>query len=411
MHVPHLHRRDLLRGAVALVPMVVAGRAFAAPQAGSRMLVVFLRGAYDAANVVAPTGSDFYHQARPTIALATPDPADARAPLALDAGWSLHPALRDSIYPLWQQRQVAFVPFAGTDDMSRSHFETQDTIELGQPVGGHRDYGSGFMARLAGVLGRGGAAGARPLAVTDQLPLCFRGGADPVPNLALATVGKPIDPRQARLIEAMYAGQQIGASDLGRSVAEGFEVRDTVFRTLDDEMKAASRGAVSAKGFELSARRVGTLMRSRFNLAFVDVGGWDTHVNQGGATGYLADRIGELGRGLAGFVEAIGPEAWRTTTLVVVSEFGRTFRENGDKGTDHGHGSVYWVMSGGLAGGRMAGEQVAITQASLNQNRDLPVLTDYRSLIGGLTARQFGLSGERVATLFPEARPLDLKLI
>ena len=411
MHVPHLHRRDLLRGSAALAPLVVAGRAFAAPRAGSRMLVVFLRGAYDAANIVAPTGSDFYHQSRPTIALGRPlttgAAADPKAPLALDADWSLHPALRDSIYPLWQQRQVAFVPFAGTDDLSRSHFETQDTIEMGQPVGGHRDYGSGFMARLAGTLGPVD----KPIAFTDQLPLCFRGGADPIPNLALANVGKPIDPRQAKLIEGMYAGQQVGASNLGRSVAEGFQVRDTVFRTLDEEMKAASRGAVSTKGFELSARRIGTLMRSQFNLAFVDVGGWDTHVNQGGATGYLADRIGELGRGLAGFVDAIGPEAWRTTTLVVVSEFGRTFRENGDHGTDHGHGSVYWVMSGGLSGGRMAGEQVAITAATLNQNRDLPVLTDYRSLIGGLTARQFGLSRDRVAALFPQAAPVDLRLI
>ncbi len=403
-HVPHVHRRDLLVGAAASLPFVVAGRAFAAPQAGSRLLVVFLRGAYDAANIVAPTGSDFYHQARPTIALGRPDPADPKAPVALDADWSLHPALRDSLMPLWQARQIAFVPFAGTDDMSRSHFETQDTIELGQPVGGHRDYGSGFMARLAAMLGQGD----RPIAFTDQLPLCFRGGGgDPIPNLALANVGKPIDARQAQLIAAMYQGDKA----LGPSVDKGFEVRDTVYKALSDEMQAASRGAVSAKGFELSARRIGTLMRDRFNLAFVDVGGWDTHVNQGGATGYLADRIGALGRGLAGFAEAIGPDAWRGTTVVVVSEFGRTFRENGDKGTDHGHGSVYWVMGGGLSGGRLAGEQVAISEATLNQNRDLPVLTDYRGLIGGLVQRQFGLSPARLATLFPDARPADLRLI
>lgn len=205
----------------------------------------------------------------------------------------------------------------------------------------------------------------------------------------------------------MYAGHP----DLARSVSEGFTVRDTVYKTLDQEMKAASRGAVSAKGFALSAQRIGTLMRDRFNLAFVDVGGWDTHVNQGGATGYLADRMGDLGRGLASFAQAIGPEAWRTTTVVVVSEFGRTFRENGDRGTDHGHGSIYWVMGGGVSGGRMAGEQVALSAATLNQNRDLPVLTDYRTLIGGLVQRQFGLSGDRLATLFPDTRPVDLKLV
>ncbi|WP_309730535.1 DUF1501 domain-containing protein [Sphingomonas sp. SORGH_AS_0438] len=383
--------------------MVVAGRAYAAPRAGSRLLVVFLRGAYDAANIVAPTGADFYHQARPTIGLSRPEPLDAAAPSPLDADWSLHPALRDSILPLWGLRQLAFIPFAGTDDMSRSHFETQDTIELGQPVGGHRDYGSGFMARLATILGRND----RPIAFTDQLPLCFHGGVNPVPNLALANVGKPIDACMAGLIAAMYQDDPL----LRGAVAEGFQVRDTVYQALQGEMAAASRGAVSAKGFELSARRIGTVMRDRFDLAFVDVGGWDTHVDQGGATGYLADRIAELGRGLAGFVDAIGPAAWRTTTVVVVSEFGRTFRENGDRGTDHGHGSVYWVMGGGLSGGRMAGEQVALSEATLNQQRDLPVLTDYRALIGGLVQRQFGLSEARIASLFPQVRPQDLHLI
>ena len=146
----------------------------------SRLLVVFLRGAYDAANIVAPTGSDFYHTSRPTIALDKPNPPIRTPPLPLDADWSLHPALKDSIYPLWQKKQIAFVPFVGTDDMSRSHFETQDTIELGQPIGGHRDYNSGFMARLASALGQD-----KPISFTDQLPLCFRGG-PVIPNVALA---------------------------------------------------------------------------------------------------------------------------------------------------------------------------------------------------------------------------------
>jgi uncharacterized protein (DUF1501 family) len=400
-----LRRREMLAAAATLP--VIAGRAYAAPQAGSRLLVVFLRGAYDAANIVAPTGSDFYHQARPTLGLAKPDPANPQASLALDADWSLHPALKDSLYPLWQQRQLAFVPFAGTDDLSRSHFETQDTIELGQPIAGTRDYGSGFMARLASALGNND----RPIAFTDQLPLSFRGGHAPIPNLALANVGKPIDPRQAQLIEAMYQGEKIGSNDLGQSVIEGFHVREAVFHTLDEEMKAASRGAVSAKGFALSAQRIGTLMRQQFNLAFVDVGGWDTHVNQGGATGYLADRIGELGKGLAAFVAAIGPEAWGATTVVVVSEFGRTFKENGDHGTDHGHGSVYWVLGGGVQGGRIAGPQVRLAPETLNQARDLPVLTDYRALIGGIVQRQYGLGGDRLKAVFPGVQPRDLQLV
>jgi uncharacterized protein (DUF1501 family) len=396
-----MNRRQILAAVAVAAPTLVAGRLWAAPDADHRLLLVFLRGAYDAANVVIPTSSDFYYQARPTLHIARPDPADPNAALPLEADWSLHPALKDSLYPLWQKGQIAFVPFAGPDDMSRSHFETQDTIELGQPLKGPRDYGSGFMSRLYGQL-----AGARPIAFTDQLPLTFRGGAA-VPNIGLNNVGKPgVDDRQAKLIENMYQSE-----DLGASVSQGFAVRDEVYRSISAEMVAANRGAVSAKGFELSARRMGRLMKADYTLGFVDVGGWDTHVGQGAATGYLAGRLGELGRGLAGFADELGPDVWGRTTVVVVSEFGRTFRENGDKGTDHGHGSVYWVLGGAVKGGRIVGPQAPVTQAGLNQNRDYPVLTDYRSLIGGLARRAYGLTPARLDQVFPGAQPTDLGLI
>ena len=267
------------------------------------------------------------------------------AALGLTSDWGLHPALADSIYPLWQKKQVAFVPFAGTDDTSRSHFETQDTIELGQPVQGTRNYQSGFLSRTAAAL-----SGSTPIAFTTTLPLSFR-GPKPIPNIALCFTGKPgVQGKNADLIEAMYQGQ-----DLAPAVAEGFKVQDQVYQTISAEMQAANRDAVSPKGFELSAQRIGILMKNQFNLGFVDVGGWDTHVNQGGADGYLAGRIGELGRGLAMLPATLGDE-WNNTIVIVVSEFGRTFRENGDRGTDHGHGSVYWVMGGGVSGGQIAGQ-------------------------------------------------------
>jgi len=188
-------------------------------------------------------------------------------------------------------------------------------------------------------------------------------------------------------------------------------VDSAVYRSLSAEMTAANRGAISAKGFELSARRIGRLMKTQFNLAFVDVGGWDTHVNQGNVGGYLSGRLDELGRGLAGYVDEIGPEAWRDTVVVVISEFGRTFRENGDKGTDHGHGSVYWVMGGRVRGGRVVGDHGPVTQASLNQNRDYPVLVDYRALMGGLFSRMYGMNTGRLANVFPGATPRDLGLV
>jgi uncharacterized protein (DUF1501 family) len=397
-----MNRRDLIRAFAALTPLTVAGRVWAAPATDARLLVVFLRGAYDAANVVVPVSSDFYYGSRPTLAVARPDAGNPNSALSLTTDWGLHPALRDSIFPLWAKREVAFVPFAGTsDDVTRSHFETQDTIELGQSVGGSRDYRSGFMSRLAAELTR-----VKPISFTEQLPLVFRGKSQ-IPNIGLNSVGKPgVDDRQAELIKQMYA-----QSALASAVSEGFRVRDDVYRSISQEMAAANRGAVSPRGFELSARRIGRLMREQFNLGFVDVGGWDTHVNQGAATGYLADRLGELGRALAGFSEEIGDVGWRDTVVVVISEFGRTFRENGDRGTDHGHGSVYWVMGGGINGGRVAGEQVKIDQASLFQNRDYPVLTDYRAMFAGLLQRLYGLDGASVQRIFPGVRPAELGLV
>ncbi len=391
-----MQRRQFLTSAAAAVPLLLgnAGRLYALPVSGPRLLVVFLRGAYDASNIVIPVSSDFYYAARPTLAIAR------SAALVLDNDWGLHPALKESIYPLWQKKQVAFVPFAGTDDTSRSHFETQDTIELGQPIAGTRDYRSGFLSRTAAAL-----TGTTPIAFTGTLPLSFR-GPQPIPNIALTSTGKPgVAGKNAELIQSMYQGQE-----LAPAVAEGFEVQDQVYQAISAEMQAANRDAVSPKGFELSAQRIGILMREQFNLGFVDVGGWDTHVNQGGADGYLANRIGELGRGLALLATTLGPQ-WDNTIVIVVSEFGRTFRENGDRGTDHGHGSVYWVLGGGIKGGRMAGHQVAVTQANLFQDRDWPVLNDYRSLIGGVLQKSYGLNQAQLTQIFPSAQPQDLALI
>src|SRR3984893_12109995 len=394
-----MKRRDFLKALSFAAPLTVAGRLYAAPQTKTKLLVVFLRGAYDAANVVIPVSSDFYYQSRPTLAIQRPGSASPDAAVSLDPDWGLHPALKDSLGPLWEKKHLAFLPFAGTDALTRSHFETQDAIELGQPVHGTRNYNSGFMARLATVLTR-----TKPIGYTGQLPLVFRGG-HAIPNIGIGSVGKPgVDDRQAKLIESMYAKYTLGGA-----VSEGFKVRDDVYKTV--EMAAADRGAISAQGFELSARRIGRLMRDQFNLGFVDVGGWDTHVAQGGGTGYLAGRLRELGRALAGFAQEIGPQAWNDPLVGVISEFGRTFRENSNKGTDHGHGSVYWVLGGAVKGGRMAGEQIKVDHASLFQSRDYPVLTDYRALFGGLFARAYGLDQKLMAQVFPGVTPKDLALV
>jgi uncharacterized protein (DUF1501 family) len=407
-----MQRRELLKMLAAAPLAGGVGRLMAAPAAeDAKLLVVFLRGAYDCANLLVPisgAASEFYRASRPGIAV--PMPGEANGALPLDADWGLHPALASSVMPLFQQKQATFIPFAGTDDLTRSHFETQDSIELGQSLDGRRDYRSGFLNRLAGVLGGGPLTAVSPIAFTDQLPIVLRGDAKAA-NMALGNVGRQaIDARQSEVIASMYRG-----TALAQPVAEGFAVRDEVLRAVKAEMDAASRNAMTAKGFELVARRMARLMKDRFDLGFVDVGGWDTHVGEGGGTGYLANRLEELGRGVAGFAEEMGEAAWRDTAVVVVSEFGRTFRENGNKGTDHGHGTVYWVLGGGLsaqAGGRVVGEQVALTQpAALFQNRDHPVLNEYRAVLGGLFTRMYGLSPAQLDQVFEGTAPRDLHLV
>ena len=394
-----MNRRELLRYAAATAISGASGRLFAAPTTSTRLLLVFMRGGYDCANLLVPVASDFYYASRPNIAIARPD-TGADAALALSADWGLHPSLRETVYPLFAKGQAAFIPFAGTDDLTRSHFETQDSVELGQPPGQGRNYQSGFMSRLVGVLN-----GIPAISFTDQLPIVFRGESQ-IPNLSLKSLVKPnVDARQAKLIAAMYA-----KTSLDDSVREGFAVRDEVTNAMAGEMEVANRNALTAKGFELEARRIARMMKQQFNIGFVDVGGWDTHVGEGGGKGYLANRLEEFGRGIAGFADEMGT-TWRDTIVIAVSEFGRTFRENGNRGTDHGHGSVYWVLGGGLSGGRVAGEQIAITEKTLFQNRDYPVLNEYRAVLGGIFKRGFALGPQQLDLVFPGVVGKDLGLI
>jgi uncharacterized protein (DUF1501 family) len=420
-----LSRRDLLKLAIigAAHPLLpvrgIVSKAFAAPGAAdTRFLLVFLRGGYDATNVVIPVGSDFYYESRPTIALPRPDPKNPQAALSLARPneaemWGLHPSLKDSILPLWQKGQSAFVPFAGSEDLTRSHFETQDSVESGMPIanagGPPPTYGSGFLNRLVASLdGRG-----KPVAFTDGLPTVMKGDVI-IPNVSLKGTGRPpFDERQVGLLSSMYNGTRFEPL-----ITEGFDLRKTVAEQAemiakggaDAEMQAANRSAMTARGFELEARRMAGLLKDEFNVGFIDVGGWDTHVNEGNAQGQLATLLASLGQGLAGFADQMG-SAWNRTIVVVLSEFGRTFRENGTHGTDHGHGSVYWVLGGAIQGGRIAGEQVVVAPKTLNQNRDFPVLTEYRAMLGGIFRRMYGLDTNRLERVFPNTVPVDLRLV
>jgi uncharacterized protein (DUF1501 family) len=411
-----MNRREILRtGFAALSTAGLSTRLLAADSSGPRLLLVFLRGGYDCANLLIPYSSSFYYEARPHIAIARPGApastdtvsqddvetsASTPSALALDADWALAPAVRESIGSMYSKGEVAFVPFAGTDDLSRSHFRSQDTVELGAVgTAAPRDYSSGVLGRLSAVL-----TDAAPISFTDDLPLVFKGRTG-VPNLELEESCEPIlDERQASLLSEMYEG-----NPLGSAIVDGLQLRQEVARSAQKEMREASRGAMDPTGLEAGAARMAQLMRDRYRLGFIDVGGWDTHVNEGGAQGSLATYLHNLGGGLQAFAKAMGPD-WKDTVVVVVSEFGRAFRENGNRGTDHGHGSVYWVMGGGISGGRVVGEQQRVEHDTLFQDRDFPVLNDHRAVLGGLFRRMWDLSPDQLGRVFPNVMPADLKL-
>jgi uncharacterized protein (DUF1501 family) len=243
------------------------------------------------------------------------------------------------------------------------------------------------------------------IAFTDALPLALE-GAVIAPNLSLKNIGKPpFDERQAGILRDMYGGHHLEAA-----VSNGLELRQEVALEMAEEMNAANRNAINTKGFELEAERMGRLMRDKYRIGFIDIGGWDTHVGEGAAQGPLASNLSSLGHGLQVFASSLGTE-WNNTVVVVLSEFGRTFRENGNRGTDHGHGTVYWVLGGSINGGIIAGEQQRLARGTLFQDRDYPVLNDYRAVLGGLFRAMWGLSSNQSDKIFAQVPAIDLKLV
>lgn len=394
-----MKRREFLQQMAAVAALGFTSKLYAAPPDSPRLLFVFLRGGYDSNNLLIPYGSSYYYESRPNIAIARPDATDPSSTLALNADWGLSPALRDSIAPLYARREIAFIPFAGTDNISRSHFATQDDVEKGLPENARIINHSGFLGRLSAEL-----QGSSPISFTSSLPLIFQGKAE-VPNISLMTPNKGgLNKQQAETLLRMYEGDP-----LHEAISDGLQLRQEIANEFSGEMMSSSRNAVSTRGFERQAQRIAVMMKEHYRLGFVDIGGWDTHVNQGGANGALSNKLSELGRGLVRYAETMGDE-WKNTVVIVASEFGRTFRENGNKGTDHGHGTVYWILGGSINGGQIAGSQIKINPGNLFQDRDYPVLNNYRSILAGIMQPMWGLSTNSMARIFPDAKLAKLGL-
>jgi len=400
-----MKRRDFIHsmalGASLVLP--VSRNAWAATAdtpTRQKLIVVMLRGAVDGMNVVAPVGDPNYARLRPTIGLAAA--GQEGGVLDLDGYFGMHPALAP-LLPLWQQKKLAFVHASGSPDITRSHFDAQDYMESATP--GRKSTPDGWMNRLVGML-PGEPTPTRALSIGPLMPRILSGPAPAVnlPNGAAGTRADVLDrPAVGSAFDQMYAGHE----RFGRAYQDGRSAhRDVVQASMSQEMQAADNGAPLPNGFPDDAARLAAMMRGnpKIQMAFVALGGWDTHARQGAATGQLAGRLAPLALGLATLAERLGP-LFADTTVVVMSEFGRTARENGNGGTDHGHGNAMWVLGGPVAGGKVYGDWKGVGDAALNEGRDLPVTTDFRAVLAQVAERHLRLPDKQLAQLFPALPP------
>lgn len=369
---------------------------------GKVLVCLFQRGAADALNVVVPFGDRSYYALRPNIAV--PEPGRPNGALDLDGFYALHPALAP-LKPLWDRGLLAPIHAVGSPSATRSHFDAQDYMETATPdVKGTRDGWLNRYLALQGTCESGCAHGAAPspfraVAMTAQTPRVLDGPAPTVAMNSLAEFTVRAGGADAeRRLEALYT---TGSADLVHGAgAEMFEAMK-VMRAADPQRYAPANGALyPASQFGQRLKQIAQLIKAGVGLevAFADVGGWDTHVNQGGATGQLANRLGDFARSIAAFTTDLG-DRMEDVVVLTMSEFGRTVRQNGTGGTDHGHAGSMFVIGGGVRGGKVHGRWPGLAPELLYEGRDLALTTDFRSVFAEVAGKHLG--AQRLDRLFP----------
>ena len=398
-----MKRRDFIRCAAlsggVLLPFGRNAWAASLPDSGyaqRKLIVIMLRGAVDGLSVVAPYGEDEYYRLRPTIAV--PRPGQENGALDLDGYFGLNPALA-SLQPLWQQGKLAFVHASGSPDITRSHFDAQDYLESGTP--GRKGTQDGWMNRLLGQLS-GPVTPTRAISIGPLMPRILSGSA-PASNIASGAAGsRPtlLDrPQVGKAFDQLYQGDD----KMSKTFRQAQESHKEVMSSMEEEMQAADGGAPLPNGFPDDAERLAHLMRKDPNVqfAFMALGGWDTHANQGSVKGQLANHLTPLGLGLANLAKQLGP-VFDDTTIVVMSEFGRTVKQNGNNGTDHGHGNVMWLLGGSVNGGKVYADWHGLGAGHLYEGRDVPVTTDFRWVLAQIAERHLRVPDVRLQQIFPD---------
>jgi len=391
-------RYFLKQGGIAMVglsamPAFLQRAAAATPISGKKQLVVlFQRGAADGLNIVVPFGEPNYYRMRPTIAIPQPSRGGSEAAVDLDGFFGLHPSLAP-LEPLFHKNQLAIVHAAGSPDPTRSHFDAQDFMESGTP--GVKATEDGWLNRAVESVPEEHASPFRAVAMGTNLPLTLRGEA---PAIALPDVNQfkvmAQNVGMSQVVEggfeAMYA--QTVDQALRGTGAETFEAID-MLRKADPEKYQPENGAKYPKSrLGKNLQQIGQLIKANIGVEvlFVDCGGWDNHVNEGGVQGQLSNLLRDLGQGLAAFHQDMG-DRMENIVVVTMSEFGRTARENGNRGTDHGHANCMFVMGGDVKGGKVYGKWPGLEDQQLNENRDLFLTTDFRSVLSEILAKHIGV--------------------
>jgi uncharacterized protein (DUF1501 family) len=381
-------------GVVLLSPHAWAARAL---DSGNkrRLIVVFLRGAVDGLNVVVPHGEPAYYDARPTIAIGRMGASDGL--VDLDGHFGLHPALAP-MESQWRDGTLAFVHACGSPDPTRSHFDAQDFMESGTP--GVKSTQDGWLNRALAAI-PGTHAPTEALSLGPTVPRILSGRV-PVANIALGRAAERPMPMDRPIIEAAFDRMYLGNDSISRAYRDGREARKRLMSELTNDMAAANAGAPSPDGFSDDTDRLARLIGRdpTIRVAFMALGGWDTHVSEGAASGQLAGHLKPLGDGLASLAKGLGPN-YQDTVIIVISEFGRTMHENGNGGTDHGHGNVMWVMGGPVRGGKVYGNWPGLSPGSLYQERDLAVTTDFREPIAAVLRSHMQFSDAQIERVFP----------
>jgi uncharacterized protein (DUF1501 family) len=398
-----ISRRIFLKsGGIAMVGMSAMPsflqRAFAedATPRRKKLVVLFQRGAMDGLNVVVPFGERNYYSLRPTISIPAPNRGGADAAIDLNGFFGLHPSLAP-LDPLFRSGKLAIVQAVGSPDPTRSHFDAQDFMESGTP--GLKATDDGWLNRSLQASPEENASPFRAVAFGPYLPRTLQGTAPAlaVPDLKQFKMYGPQQTVQGGF-EAMYA--QTVDKALHGVGQETFEAIDQLKKINPDSYQPAN-GAQYPKGrFGQSLQEIAELLKADIGVevAFLDSGGWDHHVNEGGVQGQLANLLRDLGQGLAAFEQDMG-DRMEDVVFVSMSEFGRTVRENGNRGTDHGHANCMFVMGGAVKGGKVYTRWPGMSEDRLYEGRDLAVTTDYRSVLSEILTKHVG--NRDVAKVFP----------